>query len=215
MRFWLTRNWSMIEWGNRAMMPMKMISEIPFPIPRSVICSPSHIMNIVPDVRKMIVPKGKSKALDFDRDDRLPFDGKTGQPHAHTPRLQCRHEHCPVPGQLRELLAPFFAFLRKLLEIRNHRAQELKMIDALIYGMMPRAKIGRIGEGTADEEVVQAEERVGRLVRLRPAPADGASTPGKRNVCSHAHHHQQERRGKQDAAAAEFLDLEDIAKLFA
>ena len=32
------------------MMHAKMISEIPFPMPRSVICSPSHMMNAVPVV---------------------------------------------------------------------------------------------------------------------------------------------------------------------
>ena len=31
-------------------MPMVMMRETPFPIPRSVICSPSHINNIVPVV---------------------------------------------------------------------------------------------------------------------------------------------------------------------
>ncbi len=31
-------------------MPAKMISDMPFPMPRSVICSPSHMMNIVPVV---------------------------------------------------------------------------------------------------------------------------------------------------------------------
>ena len=40
--------------GRRAIIPMKMISEIPFPKPRSVICSPSHIRNTVPAVSKTI-----------------------------------------------------------------------------------------------------------------------------------------------------------------
>ena len=31
-------------------MPAKMISDIPLPTPRSVICSPSHMMNPVPVV---------------------------------------------------------------------------------------------------------------------------------------------------------------------
>ncbi len=31
-------------------MPAKMISETPLPMPREVICSPSHIRNIVPPV---------------------------------------------------------------------------------------------------------------------------------------------------------------------
>ena len=31
-------------------MPAKMISDMPLPMPRSVICSPSHMMNAVPVV---------------------------------------------------------------------------------------------------------------------------------------------------------------------
>ena len=34
--------------GISAMIPVKMISEMPFPIPLAVICSPSHIRNMVP-----------------------------------------------------------------------------------------------------------------------------------------------------------------------
>ena len=37
--------------GSAATMPVKMISEIPLPMPRSEICSPSHMMNTVPHVR--------------------------------------------------------------------------------------------------------------------------------------------------------------------
>ncbi len=36
--------------GRRATMPAMMISEMPLPIPRSVICSPIHITNIEPAV---------------------------------------------------------------------------------------------------------------------------------------------------------------------
>ena len=34
-------------------MPTKMISEMPLPMPRAVICSPSHIRNIVPPTSVM------------------------------------------------------------------------------------------------------------------------------------------------------------------
>ena len=37
-----------IALGSPAAMPAKIIRDIPLPIPRSVICSPSHIKNIVP-----------------------------------------------------------------------------------------------------------------------------------------------------------------------
>ena len=42
------------------MIPTKIISEIPFPIPLSVICSPSHIIKIVPAVMSMIHETAKS-----------------------------------------------------------------------------------------------------------------------------------------------------------
>ncbi len=37
--------------GSRARMPTVMIREMPLPMPRSVICSPSHMSNIVAVVR--------------------------------------------------------------------------------------------------------------------------------------------------------------------
>ena len=39
---------SIIALGKRSTIPAKMMSEIPLPTPFSVICSPSHITNIVP-----------------------------------------------------------------------------------------------------------------------------------------------------------------------
>ena len=40
-------------------MPAKMMSEMPLPIPRSVICSPSHMMKIVPVVSVSTVMRRK------------------------------------------------------------------------------------------------------------------------------------------------------------
>ena len=44
------KNWA-IAAGTSAMMPTKIISEMPLPMPRWVICSPSHIRNMVPPTR--------------------------------------------------------------------------------------------------------------------------------------------------------------------
>ena len=41
--------------GIRATIPAKMMREIPFPIPRSVICSPSHMIKAVPAVNVITV----------------------------------------------------------------------------------------------------------------------------------------------------------------
>ena len=43
------------SFGYLAMMPVKIIRDIPLPMPFSEICSPSHIRNIVPDVSVTIV----------------------------------------------------------------------------------------------------------------------------------------------------------------
>ena len=49
----------MMAWGMRATMPAKMISEMPLPMPFSVIFSPSHMMKAVPAVRVMTVSRRK------------------------------------------------------------------------------------------------------------------------------------------------------------
>ena len=41
--------------GSLATIPPKIIIEIPFPMPYSLICSPSHIRNAVPAVRTMMM----------------------------------------------------------------------------------------------------------------------------------------------------------------
>ena len=45
--------------GMSVTMPAKMISEMPLPMPRSVICSPSHMMNAVPVVSEIMVIRRK------------------------------------------------------------------------------------------------------------------------------------------------------------
>ena len=57
-------------------MPAKMMSEMPLPMPRSVICSPSHIRNIVPVVSVIIVViRNTSPGLDHEPALRLERDG--------------------------------------------------------------------------------------------------------------------------------------------
>jgi hypothetical protein len=41
------------NWGICATIPAMMISDVPLPIPREVICSPSHRRNMVPPIRLM------------------------------------------------------------------------------------------------------------------------------------------------------------------
>ena len=48
--------------GRPATMPARMIMEMPLPMPRSVICSPSHIRNRVPVVIVMVAVKSQAAA---------------------------------------------------------------------------------------------------------------------------------------------------------
>ena len=59
---WLTRlpNWPS-AFGRPAAMPAKIRIEMPLPRPRSVICSPSHIRNIVPATRLTTAVRRKPK----------------------------------------------------------------------------------------------------------------------------------------------------------
>ncbi len=47
--------------GRSATMPAKMIIDMPLPMPRSVICSPSHIRNIVPVTSEIVAVNRKLK----------------------------------------------------------------------------------------------------------------------------------------------------------
>ena len=47
----------LVALGRRATMPAKMMSEMPLPMPRSVMRSPSHMMKAVPAVRVITVMK--------------------------------------------------------------------------------------------------------------------------------------------------------------
>ncbi len=47
--------------GRPATMPAKMIIEMPLPMPRSVICSPSHMRNMVPVMRVITVVMRKAR----------------------------------------------------------------------------------------------------------------------------------------------------------
>ena len=47
--------------GNAATMPAKIISEEPLPMPRAVICSPSHIRNMVPPISVSTVEMRKNQ----------------------------------------------------------------------------------------------------------------------------------------------------------
>ncbi len=58
----LPESWNSLnsEVGRKAIIAIMMISEIPFPMPFSVIRSPSHITNMVPEVSTITVETMKN-----------------------------------------------------------------------------------------------------------------------------------------------------------
>jgi hypothetical protein len=96
--------------GNSATMPARMMSEMPLPMPREVICSPSHIRNIVPPVSVIMVPMRKNQpgsgdhaagALEADRD---------------AVRLKAREHHREVARVLVHDLAALLTLFLELFE---------------------------------------------------------------------------------------------------
>ena len=104
-------------------MPAKMISDVPLPTPRCVICSPSHIRNIVPPTSVMTVvarknmPGSMTTAPAALRDAFKPDGDAVG--------LQCRQNDGQIAGVLVDLLAAGFAFLLQRFELRIDRAHQL------------------------------------------------------------------------------------------
>src|SRR5712692_7426510 len=89
--------------GARPRMLRKMMSEIPLPMPCSVIFSPSHITKMVPVVWVTTVENVNMKL-----------------------GLGTTVKHRAVAGELGELLLPLFALLAQLLEVRDHRTEQLQ-----------------------------------------------------------------------------------------
>ena len=112
-------------------MPAKMISEMPLPMPRSEICSPSHMMKAVPVVSVSTVMIGKprphSESCTCGRHERRAARSRLRlQPERHAERLDDRQSDRAVAGVLVDLAAAHLAFLRELLEVRPDDGEELE-----------------------------------------------------------------------------------------
>jgi hypothetical protein len=110
--------------GKPAAMPAKMMMEMPLPRPRSVICSPSHIRNMVPvtsvvtQVTRNIMPGSMHQAgLRFERD---------GDAEA----LHQGQADRAVAGVLGDLAAPGLAFLLQRLQEGSATVINCMMMEA-------------------------------------------------------------------------------------
>jgi hypothetical protein len=104
--------------GISATMPTKMISEMPLPMPRAVICSPSHIRNMVP-------PTSVITTLSLEEQARIMGQTARSRTDGQTPGLEQRQRHGAVAGVLVDLLAALLALFLQLFQRRHHRGQQL------------------------------------------------------------------------------------------
>ena len=148
-------------------MPAKMISEMPLPMPRAVICSPSHIRNIVPPVSVMTVVMRKNMpGIDDDVGAALEADGDAIG-------LQRRQQHRAVAGVLVDDLAALLAFLLELLERAGRRRHQLDDDRGRDVRHDVEGEDRHAADGAAGEHVEHAEDAAGLLLLNAWASASG------------------------------------------
>ena len=103
--------------GSLAMIPIMIISEIPLPIPLSVILSPSHITKMVPAVRIIT-----EETEEHGRGHQF---GLTGYLCQICRGLKNKHHHGKITGDLVHFPASAFPFFLHTLEIRYCNSEQL------------------------------------------------------------------------------------------
>ena len=116
-----------IAWGRLATMPAKMISEVPLPTPRAVICSPSHIRNMVPPTSVITVVKRKKSR---DRSPLATMPGHAFETDRDAIGLDGGDKHGQVAGVLIDLLAARLTLLLEGFKRRTTVVINCMMIEA-------------------------------------------------------------------------------------
>src|ERR1700724_19893 len=122
--------------GRPATMPERMIMEMPLPIPRSVICSPSHMRNTVPVVMVMVAVTRSGQPWTSVRP---PFS------RAPAAAKDCTSASPTVPQRVYCVILrrPDSPSLRSSMSVGTTIDIIWMMMEAEMYGMTPMAKIDR------------------------------------------------------------------------
>ena len=189
--------------GKPTTMPAKISSDIPLPTPRSVICSPSHMMNALPVVRVSMVmnlnfhPGSSAKAalLQADRD---------------AERLHRAQNDRDVARPLRDLLAPEFAFLLQLGQRLIHHGQQLQNDRCRNVRHDSQGKNRHAAQLAAGEQIDKSQQRSARAALREETFQLGGIDSRRRKVAAQPVH-EQHRQGKQDAFA-QVRNPEDVSQ---
>ena len=144
--------------GRLATMPAKMISEMPLPTPRAVICSPSHIRNMVPPTSVTTVDMRKNQP-GLSTTPWLP-----SRPDGDAVGLHGAEHHGQVAGVLVELAAAGLAFLLQRLEARRSGGDHLHDDRGGDVGNEVQREDRHAVHGAAGEHVEHAEDALRRAL---------------------------------------------------
>ena len=195
--------------GSPAAIEAKIISEIPLPIPRWVISSPSHISSVQPAVSEITTrntrPEGRRWRPAGWRRRRRSWTGRGRRSR----RLGEREDDGEVARVLRDLLLADLALLLEALERRHDHRQQLQDDRGRDVGHDPQREQRQPREAPAREQVEEAED-VGPgevvLQRLDRVDVDARG----RDVGAEAVERQHRRREQQ--LAADLRDREGVER---
>ncbi len=159
--------------GMPATMPPKMISEMPLPMPFSVISSPSQTRNIVPAVIEITAAKVGSASGPVKP---MPLIGAgLLQDQQLAVALDDRHGHGhPVRVEL-DAVAARSPSRESACRLGTSGIRICMMIEAVMYGIDAQRRDAELPQGAAAEQVQRAQEGAGAGVALEGA---GAAGPG-------------------------------------
>ena len=179
-------------------MPAKIRIEMPLPRPRSVICSPSHIRNIVPVDQLTTAVMRKPKPGSITR------PGRAFQRDRDAERLEERQAQRAVARVLRDLAPAGFAFLLQRLERRHHVGHQLHddrrrdvRHDAQREHREARQRAAREHVEQAQDAALLALEQLRELVRV-----DARHRDVRADAVDHEREQQEDKPAPQVAELA-------------
>ena len=201
--------------GSRARMPMVITRETPLPMPRSVICSPSHISNIVPVVSTMVVWKRYHQIQESGYITSRPIPSPkicSGllPSHGHEQTLAQAQQHREIPAVLNDL-GPAAFFTSQLAQLRDDRSQQLDNDCGADVGHDAQSADRAVFQRAAREQAVHAKQRRARgLVGGKILGQNLTIQPGNPNHRHQAANGQDQHR--ENDARLQFGNLEAVTE---
>ena len=144
--------------GSRDTMLAKIMSEMPLPMPRWVISSPSHMTRAVPTVRVRTTRKKRSGVQR-----RCPAGRRRSscEQEDEADGLDQGQDHGEVAGVLVDLLLPGLALFHERFQLRDHHGQQLHDDRRRDVRHDAHGEDGHALQAAAGEEVVEVEDPAG------------------------------------------------------